>query len=283
MKILFCCPQWGYEHLDTEEFFIKVKEAGFDGVDTWLPENPVQRKRFVRLLQEYGLLMVAHQYQAKGNTITDFCRSLEYYLNICMESQPMLINSHSGHDHFTLAEQLSVVDTAAAFAESHGIRIAHETHRGRINFSPGNFRELAQLRPQMKITADLSHWVCVTESYLENFNSELVAAIKKTIHIHARVGFSQGPQIPDPRSVFWKKEVDFFLKLWVDIINFQHSIGATAFTITPEFGPPPYMWSNLIDQSPVADQWAINIFMKDLIKERFCINGQSDYPPLNRL
>jgi len=268
LKIL--CSQWGQNHLETEAFFAKVKEAGYDGVDTWVPENRNERNNFIRLLNEYDLDMVSHQHQAKGDNIDDFCQSFEYYLELSLESDPILINSHSGRDYFTLEQQLQVIDVAENFAAKNNIRIAHETHRGRVGFGPVNCRELFKLRPNMKITADLSHWVCVTESYLENFADEVNEAIKRTEHIHARVGFTEGPQIPDPRSPLWKDEVEFFLKLWVRMVDYQHSIGTKIFTITSEFGPPPYMWTSPADGAPLADQWEVNVFMKDLLKERFC-------------
>lgn len=269
MRLKILCPQWGHEQLETEAFFAKVKEAGYDGVDTWLPENKEERTKFIRLLNEYDLSMVSHQHQAKGNTIEVFCQSFEYYLNLSMESNPLLINSHSGKDHFTLEEQLKVIDVAENFSVQKGIRIAHETHRGRIGFGPVNARELFALRPRMKITADFSHWVCVTESYLENFKAEVDEAIKRSEHIHARVGFTQGPQIPDPRSAFWQEQVDFFLSLWERIIQYQRSIGTDVFTLTPEFGPQPYMWTSLIDHAPVANQWEINLFIKELVLQKF--------------
>ena len=269
MELKILCPQWGQEHLDTEAFFTKVKEAGYDGVDTWIPENRDQRKNFIRLLSKYDLVMVSHQHQANGNTIDEFCKSFEYYLNLSLESNPILINSHSGRDYFTLEEQLQVIDTAENFAVKNNIRIAHETHRGRIGFGPVNSRELFGRRPNMKITADLSHWVCVTESFLENFKEEVDEAIRRSEHIHARVGFTEGPQIPDPRIPFWNQQVKFFLKLWERILIYQQSIGTEIYTITAEFGPPPYMWTSLKDNSPLADQWDINVFMKDLLRENF--------------
>jgi sugar phosphate isomerase/epimerase len=269
MEIKILCPQWGQEHLDAEAFFAKVKDAGYDGVDKWVPESQKDRNRFVRLLSEYDLSMVSHQHQAKGQTINEFCKSFEYYLNLSLESNPILINSHSGKDCFTLDEQLRVIDTAENFAIKKNIRVAHETHRGRIGFGPVNSRELFGMRPKMKITADFSHWVCVTESYLEDFEKELDEAIKRTEHIHARVGFTEGPQISDPRNSYWEREVDFFLKIWARILERQQSIGTEVFTITPEFGPPPYMWVKLNDNEPVSSQWDINVFMKDLLKEKF--------------
>lgn len=269
MDIKILCPQWGQEHLDEEAFFAKVKDSGYDGVDTWVPESQKDRNRFVRLLSEYDLSMVSHQHQAKGQTINEFCKSFEYYLNLSLESNPILINSHSGKDSFTLDEQLRVIDTAENFAIKKNIIVAHETHRGRIGFGPVNSRELFGFRPKIKITADFSHWVCVTESYLEDFEKELDEAIKRTEHIHARVGFTEGPQISDPRNSYWEREVNFFLEIWARILERQQSIGTEVFTITPEFGPPPYMWVKLNDNEPVSNQWDINVFMKDLLKEKF--------------
>jgi sugar phosphate isomerase/epimerase len=269
MELKIFCPQWGHEHLDVEDFLLKVKEAGYDGVDTWIPENKEERKRFIRLLSEYELLMISHQHQAKGNTIDEFCKSYEFYLNLSLESNPVLINSHSGRDYFPHEHQLKVIDVAENFSQHHDIRVAHETHRGRIGYGPVNTMELLGLRPSMKLTADFSHWVCVTESYLENFEKELDESVARSEHIHARVGFPEGPQIPDPRSPFWEEPVNFFLKLWERIIQYQKSIETRVFTITPEFGPPPYLWTSLKDNSQVADQWEINVYMKNLLLERF--------------
>jgi hypothetical protein len=34
MKIKILSPQWGHEHLDMATFLAKIKNAGYDGVDT---------------------------------------------------------------------------------------------------------------------------------------------------------------------------------------------------------------------------------------------------------
>ncbi len=269
MQLKILCPQWGQEHLETADFFIKVKQAGYDGVEAAMPEDKEERKRLIRLLKEYELSVISHQHQAKGATIHEFCRSYEYYLNMAMECEPILINSHSGRDYFTLDEQLQVIDVAENFSVKNNTRIAHETHRGRIGFSPGNANELFKQRPAMKITADLSHWVCVTESYLENFGEPLAAAIKRAEHIHARVGFTEGPQVPDPRKPFWQEQVQFFLNIWEQVLTHQQLMGTPVYTITPEFGPPPYMWTNVDGNEPVTSQWDINVFIKDLLIEKF--------------
>lgn len=268
MELKILCPQWGQEHLPVEDFFIKVKEAGYDGVDTWLPEKKEERSRFIRLLKEYDLSIVSHQHQATGHSIADYCRSYEYYLSLSLECDPLLINSHSGRDYFTIDQQLKVLDVARQFEGDHKIIVAHETHRGRMGFSPAAAATLFALRPDMKITADFSHWVCVTESYLDNFSTELDLAIERTAHTHARVGFPEGPQVPDPSMPHWQQELKFFLGLWMRIFDSAKTRGEEIVTITPEAGPPPYMWVD--DRGlPVADQWEVNLFMKDILAKTF--------------
>jgi sugar phosphate isomerase/epimerase len=266
MEVLILAPQWGFESLPFEDFIIKIKEAGFDGIDTWLPQQPQERKDFIRLLNEYRLPIVAHQHQARGGDIDEFCKSFEYYLNLAMECNPVLINSHSGRDYFTISEQLRVIDLANDFSVKNNIRVVHETHRGRLGFSPYNAKELFGLRPGMKITADFSHWVCVTESYLENCVAIVDEAISRTEHIHARVGYPHGPQVPDPRAAEWQEATNIFMNWWLRILDYKRIAGEKIFTITPEFGPPPYMVTIPSTGEPIADQFEINCFIKDLLR-----------------
>ncbi|ANH81813.1 hypothetical protein A8C56_13225 [Niabella ginsenosidivorans] len=268
MKLQILCPQWGQEELSVEDFIIKVKKAGYDGIDTWVPGNRSERNRLMRLLDQYGLMMVSHQHQAGGCTIDEFCRSFEYYLYLSAETHPVLINSHSGKDYFSLEDQCRLIDIAENFSLKYKIPVAHETHRGRMYYCPQNAKELFRLRPSVKLTADFSHWVCVTESYLENFGPILSEAIDKTIHVHARIGFPEGPQIPDPRSEHWKEPATKFMEWWRQIIINRKNKGAGTLTITCEFGPPPYMWTDS-NNNPVASQWDVNMYMQQLLRKAF--------------
>ena len=63
-----------------------------------------------------------------------------------------------------------------------------------INSNNGsNFKALHTMIHQVKYWIRTTYsWVCVTESYLEDFEKELDEAIKRAEHIHARVGFLEG-------------------------------------------------------------------------------------------
>jgi sugar phosphate isomerase/epimerase len=269
MQLLILSAQWGFENLPLEDFIIKIKEAGFDGIDTWIPGEAQERKAFVKLIQNYRLPIVCHQHQAEGRNIDEFCKSFEYYLNLALECGPILINSHSGRDYFSVDDQLRVIDLAANFAAKNKIRVVHETHRGRLGYSPYNAKELFKLRPDLKITADLSHWACVTESYLEHCADIVDDAICRAEHIHARVGHPQGPQVPDPRMPEWAAATGIFMDWWLRIINRKKANGDEQCTITPEFGPPPYMMTVPSTGKPVANQFELNCYIKDLIRNSY--------------
>jgi sugar phosphate isomerase/epimerase len=254
------------EHLPLEDFFARATEAGYNGIDAGLPEETTERKKFIRLLNEYQVPVVIQQHLANGTDFKTFCRSFEYYLDLCLECNPVLINSHTGKDYFSLDEQLMLIDIAQDFAIKKNVCIVHETHRGRAGFSPYNAMELFARRPEMKITADFSHWVCVTESYLENCLDIVNEAMKRTEHIHARVGYPQGPQVPDPRAADWQQATGIFMSWWNQVIAGKRNAGAQTLTITPEFGPPPYMVTLPSTGMAIADQFEINNYMKDILR-----------------
>ena len=50
MKVLILCTQWGMQDLPLEEFFSTVVNAGYDGIDTWIPEDAIEKRKFLHLL-----------------------------------------------------------------------------------------------------------------------------------------------------------------------------------------------------------------------------------------
>jgi hypothetical protein len=271
MTIKILCPTWGLEGWGIRQMLNRIKNANYDGLDTWIPDDSIEKKILFDHLQKNELLIVAHQHQARGSTFKAFQTSFLNELRKCAEPGPVLINSHTGHDYFTLRQHAILIDLAAEFADKTGIMVAHETHRGRLGYSPQMFLSMAKKRPGFPVTADLSHWVCVTESLLENFTSAVKAVIESSIHIHARVGYEQGPQVPDPRLPEWRYALDKFAGWWDDIVAVNKQKGRKTMTFTTEFGPFPYMTTTPDKLSPIEHQFTLNLFMKDFLVERYRI------------
>lgn len=269
MEIKILAAAWGFQHVPLAAFLDRVRNAGYDGLDTWVPLDPSDKKLLFSYLQKHGMQVVMHQYRAQGDTFGEFKSSFLTNLEECAEAEPLLINSHTGHDWFTLDQCLELIDIAQNFSEKTGITVAHETHRGRMGYSPQSAKELFDLRENYLITADLSHWTCVTESMLRDFGPALDIAIKRTRHAHARVGYENGPQVADPRAPEWAYALEKFAGWWDRMVTFNHSLGRAVFTFTTEFGPPPYMPTIPYVNTPVADQFELNCFMKDFLRARY--------------
>jgi hypothetical protein len=125
--------------------------------------------------------------------------------------------------------------------------------------------------PEVKLCADLSHWVCVCERLLQT-EAEIVAlAARHTHHIHARVGYEQGPQVPDPRAPEYADHLRAHEQWWDLIWQSQRERGLESSTLTPEFGPPAYLHTMPGTQRPVADLWEICEWQADRQRNRFAL------------
>ena len=269
MKIKILSPLWGHEHISQEVFLNKIRLAGYDGFDMWLPTDAELKKQLFDYLQKHEMCLVTHQHQASGNNFNDFKASFKKQLSICAEPGPLLINSHTGRDYFSLEQNLALIDIASEFSAKNGIIIAHETHRGRIGYSPQMFEQIVAAKKKFVITADFSHWVCVTESFLENFSGILTEAISRTRHVHARVGYEEGPQVPHPKAPEWQYATDHFLAWWDKIVEVNVGLKSAILPFTTEFGPPPYLHTIPFTNEPVANLFEVNCYMKDLLEKRY--------------
>ncbi len=270
MKLQWICTVWGLEALPARERIAKAKAAGFDGMETGIPADPGERRELKKLLDDSGMLLVAQQYSA-GADFAAHARSFEEQYRRSVEMRPLLVNSHTGRDIFTLKQNLEVFSAAAKLEKELGVPVAHEVHRGRVTFSTLSTMALIDAVPEVRLTADFSHWCCVHESLLEDQEESVKRAIAHAFHIHARVGHAEAPQVTDPRAPEWKKEVDAHVKWWQSIVDARKAAGAGSLTICPEFGPPHYMATLPGTTTPVADQWGINSYMKDFLRDRLLL------------
>lgn len=269
MEIKILSPLWGYDHIPLEDMLEKIATAGYDGIDAWLPEDEEEKKTLLDFVKTRNLCLVLQQHQAEGATFGDFKKSFRYHLERCAAAEPAFINSHTGKDFFTFDQNLELIDLAQQFSKESGITVLHETHRGRFGYSPSVMAQYFNARRDLQVTADISHWVCVTESWLENFSAPLGETFLRTRHIHARVGYEEGPQVPDPRAPEWKPAAARFFQWWDQIAKIRAAAGEERLTFTTEFGPPPYLQTVPFKNKPVADQFEINCYMKDRLAEHY--------------
>jgi len=189
------------------------------------------------------------------------------------------INSHSGVDGWSFEESLHFFEEAIKIEKEEGILIVHETHRQRILFNPWVTRDILKKLPDLKITADLSHFAVVCERLLnDNLDPEwpgiLELIASRCFLIHARVGYAQGPQVPDPSAPEYAEALHTHEKWWKVIWKAQLARGDQFSHVEPEFGPAPYLHHLPHTNVPVADLWKVNSWIGTRIATTFFHNGE---------
>lgn len=267
MKMLFVRGMWGMEKPSLEANLQAIRDGGFDAVEMGVPADTAERGALRAGLERTGLALVAQQWTT-GRTPEEHARSFEEQYRRAADLRPLFVNSHTGRDFFSLEQNLVVFRAAERLEQDLGVKVLHETHRGRALFSAPATAALLRAMPALRLTADFSHWCCVHESLLEDQGEAVAAAIEAADHLHARVGHAEGPQVTHPGAPEWKDALEAHLAWWKRIVARHRDRGSTQLTVCPEFGPVPYMPTLPWTRQPVADLWQVNVYMKDLLKER---------------
>lgn len=265
MKLEIYKSLWGMTG-PLEEQLGRIKAAGYAGIETGLPE-PRDRPRLRSLLRRHRLKLVGMVFTAGPDHLGSFRDQLAGWRAF----RPVSVTAHTAADGMAPAAQLRFYREAAAAERASGLRVNHETHRGRAFFTPWATTAVLRAVPDLTLCADFSHWCCVCESLLEwgVEPGDLDLAIRRTRHIHARVGYAEGPQVPDPRAPEWAAALDRHEGWWRAMLAAQAKAGVRVATVTPEFGPPDYLHTLPHTRQPVADLWEICLWMKDRLRRRF--------------
>ncbi|HZJ24200.1 MAG TPA: TIM barrel protein [Anaerolineales bacterium] len=267
MKLIFGKSKWEMWDDPLEIFLQRVVASGFEATEIYLGSLHESPAHIARLHTDYGLSLIG-QILTQGQSYKDHIKSLESQFEFAAQCQVAFINSHAGRDIFSFEENVQIFQRLIQLSQSSGIRILIETHRGRPTYSAVETPKYLEAIPELRLTADFSHWMVVHESDLADQQMNVKLAIARADYIHARVGYAEGPQISDPRAPEWEQAVDTHLHLWQQIID-QHKMEEKEnLYITPEFGPPDYMHTVPFTNHPVGDVWEQNMYMKDLLASK---------------
>jgi len=266
MAVSFYCPRWGSDQLSWESFCARVSGEGYDGFEVGIVNDTTEKElhEIWNTAERYRLKVIAQFYDS---VTPDFSKHFDVYSAWLekLKAWPCVkIDSQTGRDIFSFEQNHSLVKAALAFTAASGVPVMHETHRHKCLFAAHVAKEYLQKIPALQITLDASHWVCVGESFLEDQSEAMQLAIERAAHIHARVGYPEGPQVPDPRVAEWQQAVDAHIAWWDKIVARNENM-----TITPEFGPYPYMVHLPDNGKPISNQWDINVYMMQLLKKRY--------------
>lgn len=265
---------WGFNGSYADATKVAI-EQGYDGIEGPVPETVSETEEFAELLRKNDLHYIA-EVATTGSyvpdrrlTVKDHLAYLQQRIESLKILQPEFITCLGGCDAWPESDSICFLSEAIGIASDINLDISFETHRGRIFFNPWVTQRILKKLPSLKLTCDFSHWYVVCEGIQETEEDIIQSLLPNAWHIHGRVGYDQGAQVPDPRSSLFKVELNKHYGWWSSIWceHFKQSRKIT--TLTPEFGVDGYEYFDSIDGKPLVDIEAINMWVADKMKKRF--------------
>jgi len=211
----------------------------------------------------------------KGAIVAAHLATFKEQVTAAQEFKPTFVNSHSCKDYLTQDMAREFFTEAVRWAKENNYEVHHESHRKRFLHSPWLTRDFlmgskGSELDDLTMVADLSHWINVAETDCNDMDLTAVieAMAPRFRHIHMRVGYDHGPQVPDPRAPKWLPYTEGHERWWDAIHKAAEARGDTEVTVTTEFGPPNYQICAL-DNTPLADIWDVNHWIALRRQERF--------------
>jgi sugar phosphate isomerase/epimerase len=258
---------WGHTG-SIEQAAILAKEAGFSGFEAPAKhDNPNHLNELSLVLDSYHLewiqeICTAGSYVPRRRaSVDEHLEDLEAQIMLGKPLKPKFINVMGGCDAWPIATSIAFFEAAMKIADKQGVLCCFETHRGRSMYCPWNTVAILEQLPDIKITCDFSHWVVVSERLMDSEWDAIELAAKHAHHIHSRVGYDQGPQVPHPAAPEYAQALASHQRCWEAIWSAQKARGYTETTMTPEFGPDGYLHHLPFTNMPIADLWEINRWM----------------------
>ncbi len=187
---------------------------------------------------------------------------------------PHYVIAHDGLDRFEPEEASAYYRAAVELEAGLPFPVAHETHRSRILFTPWATSRVLDEFPDLRLAIDLSHWMVVAERPLDDEMEIIRKAAERMIHLDARVGHEEGPQVPDPAAPEWEGHVASFEGWWDVAIEAARRVEPEReVVIVPEYGPPPYQQTLPYAAMPTTDLWQMSRAARDRLRARFGPTG----------
>jgi len=266
MQLKLFKTMWGTTGT-TAQLIDQLIQAGMHGLEGPAPITASARKEMGELLTQNHLSYIAEITTAgsyvprRHATLEEHLSSLEKKLIDSVELNPLFVTCLGGCDAWSKQQSVEFFQRAIELSTQYELIISFETHRSRSLFNPWVTQRITEQVPDILLTVDFSHWCVVCERLMDTELDVIHAIADNVQHVHARIGYEQGPQVPDPRAPEYKYALDAHQDWWEIIWQSQLKRNFKTTTMTPEFGPDGYLHLQPYSQEPVADLWELNQWM----------------------
>ena len=266
---------WGMElrspHVperSNEEKFRRVAEAGFDGmcIDPSADEIPEQRK-LGDLYREYDLGCMVNAFPATEDDMVPL-------LDFALEMNACMVNVISGVMPLRPEDAVPVVQRWMQEAADRDMPLLFETHRDGLLNDMYYTLLLMDLVPEMRLCADLSHFVVDREMrnpITERDQQYMSSILNRSDCFQGRIANREQVQIQInfPQHQEW---VETFKSWWREGMQAWRARNAddAELVFLCELGPPPYAITDGA-QRELSDRWEESLQIRDWAKELWAV------------
>ena len=262
---------WGMElrsphrpEYSKKESFAMIRAAGFDGacLDPTAKEIPECR--------EYAHLFADNKLGCMVNAFPFTPDDMMPILDFAAEMQACSVNVISGIMPIKPEDAVADVRRWIAEAAEREVPLLFETHRDGLLNDLYFTLQLMDLIPEMRLCADLSHFVVDRELRApvpERDQAYISRILNRSDCFQGRIANREQVQvqIDFPQHQQW---VEIFKHWWKDGMRIwrQRSADDATLVFLCELGPPPYAITDA-NQDELSDRWRESLQIRDWVRE----------------
>jgi hypothetical protein len=246
-----------------EETFAMIADAGFDGacMDPSVAEIP-QCREYAHLFGEHGLGSMVNAFPYSPDDMAPI-------LDFAVEMNACMVNVISGVMPIKPEDAVSDVRRWIGEASDRDMLLLFETHRDGLLNDLFFTLQLMDLVPEMRLCADLSHFVVDRElrsPITERDQGYLSSVLQRSDCFQGRIANREQVQIQInfPQHQEW---VEIFKGWWKEGMREWRKRNEDDATLVflCELGPPPYAITDA-DQNELSDRWQESLQIRDWVR-----------------
>lgn len=269
-RLLIQQSMWSLKHYgengkewSLEKKFEQMAKAGFEGIFSGLPMKE-EEALWRRLMTEYKFHFGLEAFPEKAEDLRELLLKAADYDVLYVNAQVP--------DAFTIGQEaVSRLQELMEEADSFGIPLFIETHRGRLTQDLLRTADYVKTLPELRLTIDFSHYVLAGEmAEFELAEPYFDQLLKRTSCIHGRITNAQQIQIDvgegthpmvEPFLNWWQKGMHYWRDEAKagDVLPYVCEIGH-HYSVTKNF-QPGYSWDEY------SDRWQQSLVFKKLAEK----------------
>jgi hypothetical protein len=268
-KLLVYQSLWAMERRrpDGAEFSLtekleKIRDAGFDGAGVRFADR-AYAKEVTGFLRAHGMTWQAQCYP---KTVDELQPILETVAELGADH----VNLQPDVRPYRIEECIPYIEGWRRLAEQAGVAVHVETHRDRMTTDLFFTLHLLDCFPDLRLTADISHYVVGREFAwpISNENHAMMHRILDNAWgVHGRVASREQVQV-QISFAHHREWLDLFLGWWEYALRSWRKRAPADATLTflTELGPPEYAMTGA-DGYELSDRFAEAVTMMGLVRE----------------